>query len=527
MKILVSDKLGSVGLERLEEADDVAFEVVAGLDKGELLEIIPGYDALIVRSATKVDADVVAAGKNLKVVGRAGIGVDNIDTEAATARGVIVMNTPEANAVATAEQALTLMLAVSRHTASSHATLADGSWDRSAFTGIQLYRKVLGIVGFGRVGRLVAARAHGFGMDVLAFDPYVAEEAVDDLSITLVDLDELLARADYVSLHAVLSPETREMINSDTIAQMKDGVILVNVARGGLVDEVALAGGLRSGKIRAAGIDVYSTEPPPPDHPLIGLPNVVHTPHLGASTSEAQEDIAIQIVDQVLDALRGRDFRNAINLPFLAGPDFAVLRPYLDLAERLGIIQFALARGPIREVELEVRGEFVDGLARPVAAALLKGILGGFLDQDVNYVNAPLLAEQHGIGISQSKGVSGADYSHLLSCRVHWEGGSRIVAGILFGGTEPRLVQVDDYLVEADPHGTILVMANKDVPGVIGRVGTLLAVHHVNIGEWRMGRTEPGGEALSFINLDSEPPPDLIDELMSDADVTAVRLIEL
>lgn len=524
--ILITDKLGDAGLERLQAAEDAAYEMKTGLSKEELLEIVPGYDALIVRSGTKVDADVLEAGEKLRVIGRAGIGVDNIDVRAATMGGIIVMNTPQANAIATAEQTMTLMLAVSRHTAPAHASLKAGEWRRSDFAGVQLYVKTLGIIGLGRIGRLVARRAQAFGMDVLAYDPYVSEEVGRELSVTLVDMDDLLAQSDYITLHTVLTPETEKMVNAETIGQMKDGVRIVNVARGKLIDEQALAEALESGKVAAAAVDVYSQEPPL-NSPLLELPNVLHTPHLGASTVEAQRDVATQIVDQVLSALRGTDFRNALNMPFPAGPDFAASHPYMELGEKMGILQSILAPAPIRRVEVEVRGETVSDLVRPVAAALLKGLLERSLSDPVNYINAPMLAEEHGISISQTTGVSSADYQNLISCRVHWDDGERVLSGVLFGGSEPRIVQVNDYQLDANPEGAVLIMQNKDVPGVIGQVGTILAAYNVNIGEWRMGRETPGGEALSFINLDSEPPGAVLKALEKIPAVTNLKLLVL
>lgn len=525
-KILISDKLGQAGLDRLDLATDAQYDMKTGLSKEELMAILPEYDALIIRSGTKADADVLAAGTNLKVVGRAGIGVDNVDLRAASMRGIIVMNTPQANSIATAEQAMTLMLAASRHTAPAHASLKAGEWKRSQFVGTQLYRKVLGIIGFGRIGRLVAKRAQAFGMEVLAYDPYVSEEVGQELGVTLVDLDDLLAQSDYISLHTALLPETENMINAEAVAQMKPGMILINAARGKLVDEAAVAEGLKNGRIKTAAIDVYQKEPPS-DSPLIGLPNVLHTPHLGASTEEAQRDVATQIVDQVLDALRGTDFRNAINLPFQAGPDFAETRPYMELGEKLGRLHCYLAEGSIRRVEIEARGETVNELIKPIAAGLLKGILEKSISDEVNYINAPLLAEEHGISVSQTKAATSLDYSNLISCRVSWDGGQRTLSGMLFGGVEPRIVQVDDFKLDARPDGYVLFTQNKDVHGVIGQVGTILAAYNVNIAEWRMGRDKPGGEALSFINLDSNPDKDVVNALGKIPAITQVKLINL
>ncbi len=525
-KILISDKLGQAGIELLKEAKDVQFDVKLGLEKEQLLKIIPAYDAIIVRSSTKVDREVIDAGKNLQVIGRAGIGVDNIDIKAATSRGIIVMNTPQANSVATAEQAMTLMLAVARNTAQAHASLLAGEWRRAEFTGTQLYRKTLGLIGFGRIGRLVAQRALAFGMEVLAFDPFVSEEIARELGVLLVDLDDLLPQSDYISLHTVITPETEHIIDDKTLGKMKKGVVIINSARGKLINEDALVNALRSGKVGAAAIDVYSEEPPK-NNPLIGMSHVLHTPHLGASTVEAQRDVATQISDQVIDALRGVDFKNTINMPFQVGPDFATLGPHMELAEKIGVLQAAMAPSPIRRVEIEVRGDLVDRLVRPAAAAFLKGLLENSLSEPVNYVSAPVIAEENGISISQTKGMSLVDYPNLISSQVYWKTGSRLISGVLFGGSAPRIVHVEDYHIDANPKGIILILRNQDVPGVIGQVGTILGQDSVNVGEWRMGRHKPGGEALSFISLDNRPSEEALESLKKVSAITKVKLVEL
>jgi D-3-phosphoglycerate dehydrogenase len=526
-RILISDKLGEAGLERLRQMDDVQHDVKLGLEKESLLATIPGYDALIIRSGTKVDADVLEAATKLKVIGRAGIGVDNVDIRAATREGVIVMNTPAANSIATAEQTMALMLAASRHTAVAHQSVKEGEWKRTQFVGSELNGKVLGIIGFGRIGRLVAKRAQAFGMTIMAYDPLVTEDVAREMDVTLVDMDDLLPQADYITLHAALVPDTENIINRSAVEQMKEGVIFINVARGKMVDEGALAAGLEQGKIKLAAIDVYRSEPPSTDNPLIGHPRVLHTPHLGASTVEAQHAVATQIVEQVVNALRGSDFRNSVNMPFPAGPDFATIRPYMELAEKLGNLHAGLAEGPIIRVEIEVHGEDVTGLVRAIAAALLKGILSHTIGESINYVNAPILADQHGISISQTRGKNPIDYPNLVSCRVQWAGGENMLAGMLFGGREPRVVRVNKYAVDARPVGTLLLMQNEDVPGVIGQIGTILAAYDINIGEWRMGRDRPGGEALSVISLDSVPPQPVLDALERIAAITKLNLVHL
>ncbi len=526
-KILVSDKLGAAALERLKEHADMSVDLKTGMSKEQLLEVIPEYDALIVRSGTQVTADVLAAGKKLRVVGRAGVGIDNIDVKAATMSGVVVMNTPGANSMATAELTMALMLAASRNIAQAHGSLKAGEWRRSDFVGVQLHHKVLGIVGFGRVGKLVAERAKAFGMDVLVFDPIALEETAREMGVMLVEMDELLSQSDYITLHAALNPSTTKLINADTIAQMKDGVILINAARGKLLDEAAVAEGLKSGKIKAAAIDVYSSEPPPADHPLLGLPNVVHVPHLGASTHEAERDVGIQIVGQVVNALRGTDYTYAVNMPFELEGEYATVRPYLELAETLGRLQAGLADKPIRRVEVEVQGDVVGGLVRAIGAALLKGLLEKDAEVAVNYINAPVLAHQRNIAMTQTVGINSLDYPNLIACRAVCDGGQRLLAGVLFGGTEPRIAQVDEYRLEARPEGVVLIMKNRDVPGVIGQVGTLLAAYEVNIGEWRLGRNKPGGEALSFINLDAVPTEAVLRALGEIEAVTQVKVVHL
>lgn len=526
-RILVSDKLGVAALERLQEFDDVAVDVKTGLGHDQLLEIIPDYDALIVRSGTKVTADLLAAAKRLRVVGRAGVGVDNIDVRAASMNGIVVMNTPGANSMATAELTLALMLAAGRNIPQAHASLKSGEWRRGDFVGTQLHGKTLGVIGFGRVGKLVAERAKAFGMDVLVYDPAIMEETARELGVLLVELDDLLAESDYVTLHAALLPATTSLINAEAIARMKDGAILINAARGKLVDEHALADSLRSGKLTAAAVDVYSAEPPAADHPLIGLPNVVHTPHLGASTREAERDVGIQIVNQVVSALRGTDFSYSVNMPFDVEGDFAAIKPYLDLAETLGRLHAGLADKPVKRIEIEVHGDVVGSLVRAIGAGMLKGILASSSDVPVNYINAPTLANERGITTTQTVGLNNLDYPNLVASRAIWDGGQRLLAGVLFGGSEPRIVQIDEYRLEARPEGLVLVMQNLDVPGVIGQVGTLLARHGVNIGEWRLGRVRPGGEAMSFINLDTAPSEETLQELANIDAVTQARVVSL
>ncbi len=526
-RILVSDKLGQPGILQLEQEKSCQHEVNLDLTQEQLIKIIPSYDALIIRSGTQVTESVLKAGKNLKVVGRAGIGVDNVDVKAASQAGVIVMNTPQANSVATAEHTFTSLLAVCRHTAPAHASLLAGEWSRSLFTGTQLYKKTLGLIGFGRIARLVAQRAKAFEMRVVAHDPYVSAEVGQEIGVELLDLEELLSLSDMVSLHTGMSAETANIVNADSLGKMKDGVIIINPSRGKLVDEFALAEAIRSGKVKGAALDVYRSEPPDASHPLIGLPGVLHTPHLGASTEEAQRDVAQQIVSQVVDALNERDFKNSVNMPFSAGPNFSEIEPFMSLASKMGALQFHMADSPIRKIELEIKGDALESLAKPVATGLLKGLLENVSSEVVNYINAPEVAHELGIEVSQSIGLSGSDYANLMSCRVEWEGGQRTISGTLLGGEHPRIVEVSSYRIDVEPQGNMLIMMNKDVPGVIGEVGTLLGKHGVNIAEWRLGRAEKGDHALAMINLDSDLTDQTLAEIRALPAILKVLLVKL
>lgn len=526
-KILVSDKLGQDGLDLLQAASDASVDVNTGLSEDELVGIIGDYDALVIRSGTQVTASVLEAGSKLSVVGRAGVGVDNVDVDLATRHGVIVMNTPEGNTVATAEQTMTLLLAAARNVVPAHNSMAEGRWDRSLYTGVELNGKVLGVIGFGRVGRAVATRAQAFGMTIMAYDPYVAERVGLEANVELADLDEVLAAADFVTLHTALSADTENLINSERLAIMKPGATLVNVARGGLVDVDAVAEALQSGTLRSAAIDVFVEEPPPADHPLVGNPKVIHTPHLGASTAEAQRSVAIEIAEQVLDALRGTRIRNSVNLAFPPGMDFPRVSSFIALASKIGRLQFAMAEGAIHTVELELYAPDAEELMRPVASGLLKGIVENTLAGTVNFVNAPVIANERGIKVSRSVGLGQADYQNQVTCRVTWDGGERTVSGSVFSDDQPRIVQVSSYRFEADPTGTVLLMMNNDVPGVIGMVGTVLGDFGINIAEWRLGRNEKRTEALSFINLDARPEPEVVEALEALEAVNKATIIEL
>ena len=526
-RVLVSDKLGKDGLTTLERADDITFDVNTGLSEDELCEIIGDYDALIVRSGTQVTARVLEHGRRLKVVGRAGVGIDNVAVDEATRSGVLVMNTPEANTTATAEHAMALLMAAARNVVAAHNSLADGRWERSSFTGTELSGKTLGVVGFGRVGRSVAARAQAFGMTIMAYDPFVSERVAKTAKVELVDLEELLAASDFVTLHTSLTDETHNLINTERLSLMKPTATIINAARGGLVDTEAVAKALDNDQLRAAALDVFATEPPESGHPLINHPKVVHTPHLGASTTEAQRSVAIEVAEQVIDALRGTRIRNCVNLAFAPGLDFDRVNTFITLASKMGRLQAAMADDPTESVELELYTEDAEDLMRPVAAGLLKGLLESAMPDTVNFVNAPLLARERGLKISRSVGLGTADHLNQITCRVHWDGGLRTVSGAIFGDDRGRIVQISGYHLEAEPTGTVLLLLNADVPGVVGAVGNVFGEYGINIGEWRLGRNVDQHEALSFINLDTTPEPGIVDSLRAIDAVHKAILLDL
>ncbi|MBI5300733.1 MAG: phosphoglycerate dehydrogenase [Chloroflexi bacterium] len=529
-RILITDDLGPAGLAILDKASDVQYDVVKLPDRQKLIELIGEYDAIITRSGTPLDAASFQAARQLKIAGRAGVGMDNVDIDAATLRGILVMNTPEANMLAATELTMALMLALFRRVPWADQSIKRGEWTRSKFMGMQLADHTIGIIGLGRIGSRVATRCLAFGMRVLAYDPYIPEEIAERLRVHLVgDLDELLRESDLITLHTPLTDETRAMIGAEQIAKMKPGVRLINCARGGVIDEQALYDGLVAGKIGGAAIDVYSVEPPRTEllKKLLALDSVVATPHIGANTVEAQRNVAVQIVNQVLDALRGTNYANVVNLPFAEGIDYRSIQPYMTLAERIGTIHMQLMHGRIERVEVECRGEAVEKLIKPLTVALLKGLLQPILSDAVNYVNAPRLADERGILVSQTRHPAAEDYSNVILCRVSSPHETRLIGGALFLHHQPRIVLMDDYRLDAPLAGRALFTVNHDVPGVVGKVGTILANHAINIAEWRMARNAPGGTAVSYINIDSPVGDDVLSELRALPTIMDVRQVAL
>ena len=512
--ILVATDLTDDGLQILERASDVTLNKVTP-SLNALREGMAGAQSIIARDDVQIDAELLDHAPRLKVIGRVGAGLGGIDMETATNRGIIVTNTPGTNAVAAGEHTLALMLALSRKLISAHNGLKEGYWllDRKRQAGTQLEGKTIGLIGFGRVGRIVAQRCLAFGMTVLAYDPYVSEEQISDKRIRLVDEGELLQQSDFVSLHVAVTTETRGMFNADVIAQLKPGARVINAAHGSLWDEAAVAQALKDGRINGVAVDVYPEEPPY-NSPLVGLDHVVHTPHIGDNTLEAAQDLSCQIATQVLDALRGRDYRHVVNMPFMPGMPYEDARPYMGLAERMGTVLHALARHPIRRVDVEYRGDEMDGMVKPLTVALLKGLLTPILGDNVNYINAPVLAAERGMQIMQAKGLNVGDYTNLISTRVTLEDGEEIViSGTLLDRKQPHIVQINEYRMNFVPQGHLLIMGSYDKPGVIGRLGTLMGENNVNIGSWQTGRAEPGGHTLTVLTLDEPITDDVLETL--------------
>jgi D-3-phosphoglycerate dehydrogenase len=526
-RVLISDKLAEEGLEILRAAPGIEVDHRPGMDPAELREILPGYDALIVRSGTKVTADLLEVADKLRVVGRAGIGVDNVDLGAATARGVIVMNTPEGNAVTTAEHALALMMSVARHIPQAYSTLRDGQWAKGKFSGKELCNQVLGVVGLGNIGSIVADRARGLRMRVIAHDPLVSEERAERLGVRLVSFEDLLATADVITVHVPLTKETRGLIGSQAFAKMKRGVLLVNASRGGIVDEDALLEAIDSGIVAGAALDVFAQEPVPKDHPLLHRDQVVATPHLGAATAEAQLKVAVAVAEQVRDYLVEGVVRNAVNLPSISPEQLEEVRPFLVLGERLGRFQGQLAHRGIREIEVEYAGEIAKLDVQPVTLSVLKGLLEPWVGERVNYVNAPHLAQDRGIRVIETKATEPQDFVSLVTVHVKTPERERLVSGTIFGRTQPRIVRVDQFMLEAIPEGATLLIQNRDLPGVVGRVGSILGAAKINIARMQLGLLPDGNEALQLLNVDPIPPEEAVAALRALPEVTSVDLVEL
>jgi D-3-phosphoglycerate dehydrogenase len=507
-KVLISDKMDPKAAEIFRERG-IDVDVITGKTKEELIAMIGDYHGLAIRSSTKVTADVLAAATNLKVVGRAGIGVDNVDIPEASKKGVIVMNTPFGNSITTAEHAIAMMFALARQIPEADVSTQAGKWEKNKFMGVELTSKTLGLIGCGNIGSIVAERAIGLRMKVVAFDPFLTPERAIELGVEKADLETLLAKADFITLHTPLTDQTRNILSKENLAKAKKGVRIINCARGGLIDEAALKEALDSGHVAGAALDVFQQEPPAADHPLFGTPNFICTPHLGASTDEAQVNVAIQVAEQLSDYLLTGGITNALNVPSLSAEEAPKLRPYMSLAEKLGSLVGQLAHDNLTSISIEVEGAAAELNIKPITAAVLTGLMRRYSDS-VNMVNAPHLARERGLDIREVRHDREGDYQTLVRVTVATEQGDRSVAGTLFGNNEPRLVEMFGIKVEADLDGNMLYIVNEDAPGFIGRIGSALGDAGLNIGTFHLGRRAAGGEAVLLLSLDSALPEPLL-----------------
>ncbi len=526
MKVLVTDNVAQEGIDVLLR-EGVGVEVRSKLTEDELCAVISEFDGIIVRSATRVTARVMESAPNLKVVGRAGVGVDNIDVSTATERGIIVVNAPDGNTMAATEHTMALMLSLARNLPQADARLKSGVWDKKAFVGVELRNKCLGILGLGRIGSGVARRAHAMEMDVVAYDPYITEERARDLGVTLLPLEEVFRKADFITVHMPLTKENYHLLDDDAFAKMKDGVRIINCARGGIVDEEALYRALVSGKVAGAALDVFEKEPQT-ESPLFSLPNFICTPHLGASTREAQVSVAVDVAEEVIAALRGELVKNAVNIPSLKPDILKEIGPYLGLAEKLGRFHAQLLAGRLKRIEVTYSGE----LARfrqidPLTTALVKGLLDTILQERVNYVNAPVIARNRGIEISQTRVDRVEDYVGLLTVKAASSEGEHELAGTLFRGNDPRVVFIDGYRVDAVTEGHMLIIPHIDRPRIIGAVGTLIGQHDVNIAAMQVGRKVIGGRAVMVLMIDSPVPPETLEAIRRVDGILDVRMVSL
>jgi D-3-phosphoglycerate dehydrogenase len=526
MKILVSDSLSKQGVELLQKAG-FTVDVKTKLSKDELLQEIKQYDGLIVRSATKVTAEVIGVADRLKVVGRAGSGLDNVDTQAATRRGIVVMNTPGGNTVTTAEHTMAMIFAMTRRIPQATASMKAGKWEKEKFMGVELYNKTLGIIGIGQIGGYLVKLAQGLSMNVIAYDPYLAEERARKMGVESVELGELFRRADIISVHTPLTAETKSMINATTIGQMKPGVMIVNCARGGIVNEADLCEALKTKRVAAAAFDVFEEEPVKPGHPLLSLDNFICTPHIGASTTEAQENVAVGIAEQIVDYFNKGIARGAVNIPSVPPELLPRLQPYLMLAEKIGLLQAQLYEGGLERVTVEYNGEVASLSVAPLTIAVLKGLLTPILEHAVNYVNAPVLAKERGIEVKEVKSSDAGDFTSVIRVRVEAGKKSHRLAGTLFHRKDPRIIEIDNFQVEVTPEGHMILILNVDRPGVIGAVGQILGEHNINIARMQCSREERGGNALLIIGLDAPLPEDVLDTIKRGKNILSVKLADL
>ncbi|HZI94438.1 MAG TPA: phosphoglycerate dehydrogenase [Patescibacteria group bacterium] len=525
-KVLISDEVSERALQRFNAEAGLIVDYRPGLPADELLKIIPGYAALVVRSQTKVTAGVIDKAELLQVIGRAGTGVDNVDLEAATRRGIVVMNVPGGNTVSAAEHTMAMLLSMARGIPAADRSMRAGKWERGRFVGSELEGKVLGVLGMGKVGREVAHRARAFGMETIGYDPFVSAEDIQRSQVTFVPLDQIFARADFITVHTPLTPETRHLVGDKELAACKPGVRLVNCARGGIVDEKALAGHLKTGHVAGAAFDVFEEEPPK-DLPFRDLENVVLTPHLAASTTEAQEKVAVIIAEQICDYLRDGVARNAVNVTPMDPKVRERVAPFLALAEKLGRFQSQMVEGRLREVTVEYSGEIPTEAIAALTVAILKGYFERFLSGPVNAVNAAWIARERGIRLNEVRTTEPQDYMNLITAMFESDSKRQAIAGTVFGRNLPRIVRLDGFRFDAMPEGELLLVSNDDRPGIVGMVGSLLGFHQVNIAYMSLGRDRIGGQAIAVINIDSPLPEAVAEELRARPGILWVRTVRL
>lgn len=524
--ILVADPLSEDGIYPLRQTDGLEITIATDLPKEALLEKIKDVDALLVRSQTQVTREVIEAASKLKIIGRAGVGVDNIDLDAATEHGIIVVNAPDGNTNSAAEHTIAMLTALARKIPQAFNSLKSGNWDRKSFIGVELKNKTLGVIGLGRIGAEVAARAKGQRMNVIAYDPFLTEEKAHKMGIGFGTVDDVLKAADFITIHTPLLKETRHLLNEEAFKKMKDGVQIINCARGGIIDEDALYGAIVAGKVAGAALDVFETEPFV-NHPLLSLPEVIATPHLGASTVEAQESVAVDVSLDVVNFFKGEAVRNPVNLPSVSKEVMAKIAPFFDLAEKLGIFLSRMTDEAIEEVNIKYAGELANYDVRALSRNTVKGILKRNLGNHVNDVNAKFLAERFDIKVNEHKTTTSKGFLHLITAEIVTATSTHRVAGTLLNGLGARIVKVDDYVVDIVPEGHLLFIKHKDQPGAIGRVGTLLAQKNINIATMQVGRSTVGGDAIMMLTIDNQVEQAEFEDLTELADIYKVKAINL
>jgi D-3-phosphoglycerate dehydrogenase len=526
MKVLVSDNLGEAGIKMFEAEPGFEVDVKTGLEPDALKAIIGDYDALVIRSATKVTEDLLETAKNLKVVGRAGIGLDNVDIPAATIRGVLVMNTPTGNVITTAEHTIAMMMALTRNIPWGTATLKGGKWEKKKLQGREIFNKVLGVIGFGKIGSIVADRARGLKMQVIVHDPYIPAETIEKAGFEAVSVEDLYARSDYITVHVPKLKDTVGLLDKKAFDQMKDGVMIINCARGGIVSEADLNDALKSGKVAGAALDVFETEPPGVC-PLFEIDRVICTPHLGASTLEAQTNVAVMVAEQIIAYLKDGTVINAVNVPAVSGDLLEKLNPYLTLADRMGCLLAQLSQGAIKEVLIEYAGDFDELDLSPATTAVLKGLMTPMIKDDVNFVNAQILAKERGIRVTETKIAESEEYLNLITVKAISEKDENVVAGTIFGRKNPRVVNINNFRLELEPVDRFILIHNHDKPGAIGSIGTLLGDNLINISRMRVGQEEGSDKTMIFLRTDTPIPEDVIEKIKALPLIISVAAFEL